>query len=109
MLNFIAIFAPAMIATGFFDHMRNNKLSVRKLIYTYTSFLVFINITTYLVFLFVFHFRRLTFSDVFCLKYLGVGTVLAIIIPLILGLINIKLTIRVEDYDSKKSKKSKTK
>ncbi len=104
MFNFIAIFAPAMVATAFFDHMRNNKLSIRQLFYVYTAFLIFINIASYALFLFVFHYRRLTFSDVFCLKFLGLGTALAIILPVIIGLVNIKLSIRVKDYDTKKTK-----
>lgn len=49
MLGFITLFFPAVLSVALVDHMRKNKLSVRGLIYCYSTANLFINVACILI------------------------------------------------------------
>lgn len=49
MFGFIALFFPAVVSVALTDHMRRSKLSLRGLLYCYTTANLFINIVCILI------------------------------------------------------------
>ncbi len=101
MLKIIAMLAPAIIATGFYDHLYYNKASTKKLINVFALFLVFINLLSYCSFLFLFNKKSINFTDVFFIQYLSLATGLAFALPIVASLLNLKLSVRVKKHAKK--------
>ncbi len=96
MQEIIALLAPALVALGFYNHLRRSKLSTRKLFSSYGLFLVLINLCMYLVIIFLLGQEHVEFRDRAFVWYLIGASVFALILPFVVNLVENVVAIEVK-------------
>ena len=94
----IALFLPSFIALKILDHLCRNLLRAKDLIIYYFILNIFINLSLYIITIYVFANPIIAFDDQFTIKYLTVAIVLSIVYPILLKTISKSITIRVEEH-----------
>ena len=102
MLEAIALFAPSLIALRFYNHLHGNKLSARYLTMSYGLFVVFINLIMYLIVLYLFNQPSVQFDDKSFVNYVLFATILALIFPFVVNLVESSVSINVRRKFGKK-------
>ena len=95
MQEIVALLAPALVALGFYNHLHRNKLSTRRLFFSYGIFSLFINLCSYLVIIFIFGNGSVSFSDKSFILYLIISAIFAFILPFVVNLIENTVAIEV--------------
>lgn len=95
MQELVALLAPALVALGFYNHLLRNKLSTRKLFFSYGIFALFVNLCTYLVIIFIFGRDAVSFDNKSFVLYLLIAGVFAFILPFVVNLIENTIGIEV--------------
>jgi len=101
MQELIALLAPALMALGFYNHLTRNRLPAKKLLFAYGTFVVLINLTSFLFIIFIvgkdiFYIGNRTF-----VAYLLVASVFSIIMPFVVNLVEQTVSIEVKKNDKK--------
>ena len=96
MLEAIVLFAPALIALRFYNHLHRNKLTARMLVTTYGVFVVLINVTLYAVSVYLLGQESVEFSDRAFVNYLLGAVVLAFIFPFVVNLLEHTVSIKIK-------------
>lgn len=99
MHEIIALVAPALIALGFYGHLKHNKLSSRKLLTSFGLFLVLINLCMYLVIIYVFNQDQVLFDNKSFITYLIGASLFAFILPFVVNLVENVVAIEVRQND----------
>lgn len=99
MLEFIALLAPSIMATGFYSHLSQDKLPTRKLVFAFGTFLVLINLCVYMIAFYIFNTRSLVIANKTFIKYVIVATIFALIMPLVLRMIEASIQVKVSKND----------
>lgn len=92
----IALLTPALMALGFYSHLHRDKLSNRKLVFAYGIFVVFINLCSYLLILYIFGRDQVEFTDKSMVTYLISSTVFAFVLPFVVNLLENVVAIEVK-------------
>lgn len=95
MQEIVALMAPALIALGFYNHLHRNKLSTRRLFFSYGIFSVFINLCSYLVIIYILGNDEVSFDNKSFITYLITAGVFAFILPFVVNLIENTIAIEV--------------
>ncbi|PID33099.1 hypothetical protein CR969_02550 [Candidatus Saccharibacteria bacterium] len=99
MLEFIALLAPSIMATGFYNHLSQDKLPTRKLIFAFGTFLILINLCVYMIGFYIININELHLYDKSFINYTVAATVFALIMPLVLRMIEASIQINVSKND----------
>ncbi len=102
MLEAIALFAPPLIALRFYNHLHGNKLTARSLTMSYGVFVVFINLCMYLTLLYLLGNNAVTFEGRSFVLYTLFATILSLIFPFVVNLIETTISIDVRRNITKK-------
>ena len=98
----IALFMPALIALGVYNHLHRGKLTPRKLAFSYGIFAVFINLCGFLVSIYLFGNQDMNFSGKDFIRYISLASVLALVMPFVVNLIENTVAIEVKKNDETK-------
>ena len=101
MQEIIALLAPTLVALGFYSHLKGDKISTRKLFFNLGLFALLVNLSTYLVIIFLLGKDGVYFEHKFLVGYLIIAGLFAFIIPLLVNLIENSISIEVRK-DAKK-------
>ena len=96
MLEIIALFAPPLVALRFYSHLHRNKLSARHLIMSYGVFVLFINLCMYLTILYVLQQPKVSFDDKTFVSYALFATLLSLVIPFVVNMIENMVSVEVK-------------
>lgn len=99
MLEAIALLAPSLISLKFYNHLQHNQLDAKSLVMSYGIFVVAINLCLYAITLYLLDHDTVTFNDVYFVKYLISASVLALIIPFVIRLLENTISIRVSRHN----------
>ena len=91
----IALLAPALVALGFYNHLHRDKLSTKKLIFSFGTFALFVNICTYLVVIFLLGNDGVYFEHKPLVLYLVISAVFAFVLPFVVNLVEHAVAIEV--------------
>ena len=109
---FICMLMPASISLIKKKKINNGNKSISDLVikYLFYTFLITMIMNTF-IYIFssekMFHYAEYTFSYDFCLKYMWLSLVVAIILPYILKVISTNIDIKLELKEKKDTKKDK--
>ena len=92
----IALLAPALVALGFYNHLNRNKLSTRKLVFSFGVFALLVNLCSYMVLLFLFNVGGIYFEHKSFAVYLLIAGVFAFVLPFIVNLVENAVSIEVK-------------
>lgn len=108
MLQFICLFIPSIIAVGITSNLQKRKVDLLYFIFTYSSYLVFIN---FMIFVLLHYMVRdeflilnsAKFTNLFCIKYLFVSIILSIILPFVVEILrkNFKINLSFNERNKK--------
>lgn len=93
----IALLAPALIALGLYNHLHQNKLSNKKLLFSYGIFVLLVNLCTYLVLIFLLGRNEIIFEYKSFIVYLIISGIFAFILPFVVNLIENAVAIEVKN------------
>lgn len=96
MLQTIALLAPSLIAVGFYNHLYGNKLAVRDLVIVYGVFLVSINLSVYLLYLYLFTAKEVLFENKDFIHYLLVASFFALLLPLVVKAVVTSISVDIQ-------------
>ena len=84
MINQImAMFLPSIIALKMHNKLEEQEEKLRKEVETYFVYVMFINIISYAIVIYLFKQPNIVFTPVFTIKYVVIAILAAIIIPII--------------------------
>ena len=92
----IALLAPSLVALGFYNHLHRDKLSTKKLLFSFGIFTLFITLCTYLVVLFLLGSDGVYFEHKSLVLYLVVAAVFAFVLPFVVNLLEHAVAIEVK-------------
>lgn len=92
----IALLAPALIALGLYNHLHQNKLSNKKLLFSFGVFVLLINLCTYLVLIFLLGRTEVVFVYKSLVVYLIISGIFAFILPFVVNLVEHAIAIEVK-------------
>ena len=101
MHEIIALIAPALVALGFYNHLKRDKLPTRKLFTSFGLFLVLVNLCMYLVIIYIFNHEHVIFSDKSFINYLIGASLFAFVLPFVVNLVEGMVAIEVKKNDKK--------
>lgn len=98
MNQILSIFLPAVFAMYIYQKINKKEINNREYIVTYFVFVLLINIISYIVSIYIFKKPEFIFTNVFTVKYLGLSSVLGVVISFITSFIeqNLEVNIRVD-------------
>lgn len=96
MQEIIALLAPSLIAVGFYNHLYRNALPARRLVSAYGLFVVLINLCMYLITVYILQVEQLTFGEKEFIRYLIGASVMALLLPFVVNLIEHMFAIEVK-------------
>lgn len=99
MLEAIALLIPPLMAVGVHNHLHREQLKLRHLAFIYAVFVVLINIVLFVITLYLFKHSEVVFTSSYFVKYLAAGSVLAIVLPFVLNLIEASVSVTVKKND----------
>lgn len=103
MQEIVALFAPALVALGFYNHLHPDNLSAKKLIFTYGSLVVFINLCVQLVLIYLFGVSEVSYLGKDFINYLLLSIIFSVILPFVINLTEHTIAIEVKKNVHKKS------
>ncbi len=109
-MGFICLFLPSAVSTYIDEKKNNNKAS--SLILKYLGY-TFINALLMNTFIYVissekfYYYREATYTYDFCLKYMWLSLIIALILPYILQIIERTFDISIEIKGKKNNEKNK--
>lgn len=99
MQELIALLAPALMALGFYNHLTRNKLSNKKLLFAYGTFVVLINLVSFLFTIFILGQEIIYLGNRAFVGYLIVASIFSIIMPFVVNLVEQMVAIEVKKND----------
>lgn len=96
MQEIIALLAPSLIAVGFYNHLYRNALPARRLVSAYGLFVVLINLCMYLITVYILQVEQLAFGEKEFIRYLIGASVMALLLPFVVNLIEHMFAIEVK-------------
>ena len=97
----IALLAPTLIALGFYNHLNRDKLSAKKLLFSFGVFALLVNLCTYLVLIFLLGKDGVYFEHKPLISYFIVSGIFAFILPFVVNLVEHAIAIEVKHNDEK--------
>ena len=98
MNQILSIFLPAVLAVYVYKGINKKEITNQEIIIRYFTFVLLINIASYLVSVYIFGNIDFIFNSLFTVKYLWMSSVFAIIIATVMSWIekNLEINIRVD-------------
>lgn len=98
MNQILSIFLPAVFALYVYQKINKKELGNKDCIIQYFIFVLLINIVSFLVSIYIFKRPGFIFTNVFTVKYLGLSSVIGVILSFIISFIekNFEISIRVD-------------
>lgn len=102
MLQFIALFMPALIALGIYHHLLPKPVATRTLIFGYGIFTIFINLCLYMIYRYLLgQSDAINFDDSTFIRYTLLAVVFAFILPFVVRMVEASISIEVKKHDKK--------
>lgn len=103
MNQLIGLLLPSVIGVKTYDKLYGTETSKRKIIERYLKCVLFINLISYIVTIYIFKKPEFTFTNQFTVKYIILSVVIAVIFPIVELFIheNLDIEIRVEKDENK--------
>ena len=98
MNQILAIFLPAIFGVYMNEELKKQDMKLKEWLVKYGLFILLINILNFIIVIYFFGKPNFTFTNVFTLKYLLLGTVFAVILAFIVSFVekNIEINIRID-------------
>ena len=98
MNQILAIFFPAMLGAYTNEKIKKQDMNLKELFVKYVLFVLLINILNFIIVIYFFGKPNFTFTNVFTLKYLLLGTVFSVILAFTVSFVekNIEVNIRID-------------
>lgn len=98
-LEFLAIFMPALVAVGVFDYLNKRSVSRRSILTYFGLFAILINLCAFLVTLFIFDFPEVDLTGKSLARYLILTLILSVILPFVVNLVKSIISIEIKKND----------
>lgn len=99
----IGILLPSFVSLKVYDKIEKEENSVRERVEKYLRSVLFVNLLSYIITIYIFRIPNFTFTNQFTTKYLILSIIIAILFPVIEKIIkdNLKVEIKVEENEEK--------
>lgn len=103
MNQLIALLLPSIVSLKVYDRIYGEEKSTVKRVERYLRSVLFVNLFSYIITIYIFRVQNFVFNNPFTTKYIILAIAMAIIFPIIEKIINdnIKIGIKVEKNEEK--------
>ncbi len=103
MNQLIALLLPSIVSLKVYDRIYGEERSVSKRVEKYLKSVLFVNLFSYIITIYIFRVQYFIFDNPFTTKYIILAIAMAIIFPIIEKILNdnIKIGIKVEKNEDK--------
>ncbi len=101
MNQLIGLLLPGIISLKMHDKIFGEVKNLRDRIELYFSYVLFINLLSYIIVVYIFKIPLFIFTNQFTIKYIVLALVFAVVIPLVKKIIKYNIEIRVKKNTQK--------